>query len=96
VINYKFNSDFKSSMKTFITEFVLVPLSFAISDSDPNNASIASTSFQLLSLLPSGGSNRFALICAHFGSITVVSGPLRGSSHLFDLFLSYVIISALF
>jgi hypothetical protein len=32
------------------------------------------------------GSNRFALICAHFTSITSLCGPLIGPGHLFDIF----------
>jgi hypothetical protein len=51
--------------ETFVTEFLLVPLSSAVLDSNSNNAFTASASIRWLLLFPSGGSDRSALIC-HF------------------------------
>jgi hypothetical protein len=39
-----------------------------------------------LLLVPSEGSDRFALIYAHFAFVTVLCDPLRGPCHLFDPF----------
>jgi hypothetical protein len=77
-------------VKTFITEFVLVPLFSVATDADSNSASTASTSFQWLSLFPSVGLDMFALIYAFLASVTTLCGLLRGPDHLFDLF-SYLL-----
>jgi hypothetical protein len=73
-------------VETFVIEFVLVLLSSTIPNSDFNSASTTSASFRWLLLFPSGDSDRFALICAHFASVTALSDLLREPSHLFDPF----------
>jgi hypothetical protein len=55
--------------------------------SDYDNAYSASASFGWLLLIPSWGLDRIVLICAHFAFVIALCGPLKWSSHLFDLFL---------
>jgi hypothetical protein len=55
---------------------------------DYDNAFSTSASFRWLLLVPSGGSDMFALICAHFASVTFLCCPLRGSDYLFDQFFT--------
>jgi hypothetical protein len=73
-------------VEAFVTDFVLVPFSFLVIASDFDSACSAPTSFQWLILFLSGSSDRFALICAYFASITALCSLLRGPSHLFDPF----------
>jgi hypothetical protein len=73
-------------VKTFVTEFVLVSLFSTIPDLDFDIASSASSSFRLMLLILSEGSNRFSLMCAHFAFITALYGHLKEPSHSFDPF----------
>jgi hypothetical protein len=63
--------------ETFVTEFRLVPLFYAVSDVDYDSAFSASASFRWLLLVSSGGLDRFVLIDSPFASITALCGPLR-------------------
>jgi len=65
---------------------VLVPLYSAVSYLDSNSASTASASFGWLSLFPSRGKDRPALLCAPLAFVITLCGPLRGPGHFFDLF----------
>jgi hypothetical protein len=80
---------FVSLVQTFITELVLVPLFTTVLFTDFSSAFIASASFRWLLLVTSGGSNRFALICAPFASETTLRDPLRGRGHLFVPFPTF-------
>jgi hypothetical protein len=59
-------------VETFITEFVLVSLFFAVPSLDYYSAFSASDSFWWLLLVPSRRSNKFALICAPFVSVIIL------------------------
>jgi hypothetical protein len=73
-------------VETFVPIFGLVPLFSAAPGVDYDSAFLASASFRWLLLVPSRRSYRFALICAHFSSVTTLCGPLKGPGHLFDQF----------
>jgi hypothetical protein len=77
---------FVSLVKAFVTELVLVLLFTTVMFMDFCSAFITSVSFWWLLLVTSGGSDRFALICAPFASETALCGPLRGPCHLFVSF----------
>lgn len=72
-------------VETFDSISVLVPL-FLVPDSDFDSAFTASASFRWLLQFLYRGSDGFALICASFAFITVLCCPLRGMSHMFDVF----------
>jgi hypothetical protein len=80
---------FVSLVETFVTELVLVPLFTTVLFTDFSSAFIASVSFWWLLLVTSGGSDRFALICAPIASETALRGPLRGPGRLFVPFSTF-------
>jgi hypothetical protein len=76
-------------VETFVTELVLVLLFTTVLFTDFSSAFIALVSFWWLLLVISGGSDRFALICAPFAFETAFCSPLRGSGHLFVSFPTF-------
>jgi len=74
----------------------LDPLFSAVSNLNSNSASTASTILRWLSLFPSEGTNKLALLCASLTSVIALCGPLRRPDNLFDQFPTFVIISTLF
>jgi hypothetical protein len=69
-----------SLVETFVTGFV-VPLFSTVPKSDSNSAFTASASLRLL-LFSSGGSDRFALICSPFASVTAICGQIEKAGTL--------------
>lgn len=69
-----------SLVETFVTGFV-VPLFATVPVSDSNSAITASASLRLL-LFPSGGSDRFALICSPIASVTAICGQIEKAGTL--------------
>jgi hypothetical protein len=67
---------FDPLVETFVTRFVLVPLSFTVPNSVFNSV-FTTSAFWWLSLVPSESSDKFALICAHFAFVIVLCGHLR-------------------
>jgi hypothetical protein len=79
-------------VETIVTNLVLMPFFSteyaSISYSDSNNSFITSTSFRQL-LFPSGGSDKFALICSHFTFVTAIYNSIKKIEILICLIFYY-------